>query len=89
VVGPDAYFMGIIDFHQKWTLRKKVKVHVISVLILFANSVIVYGYSYQLERFFKVHFKGADPNGLSAIEPDLYMERFDQCIDGICFIVLY
>jgi hypothetical protein len=24
VVGPDAYFMGIIDFQQKWTITKRV-----------------------------------------------------------------
>lgn len=24
VVGPDAYFMGIIDYQQKWTMKKKV-----------------------------------------------------------------
>jgi hypothetical protein len=24
VVGPDAYFMGIIDFQQKWTISKRV-----------------------------------------------------------------
>ena len=26
VVGPDAYFMGIIDFQQKWTIAKRVSV---------------------------------------------------------------
>jgi hypothetical protein len=25
VVGPDAYFMGIIDFQQKWTITKRVR----------------------------------------------------------------
>ena len=51
VVGPDSYFIGIIDFQQEWNLKKK------------------------MERFFKVNFKGADPNGLSAIEPRTYKDR--------------
>lgn len=25
VVGPDAYFIGIIDFQQKWTIQKRVR----------------------------------------------------------------
>ena len=25
MVGPDAYFMGIIDFQQKWTITKRVR----------------------------------------------------------------
>lgn len=51
MVGPDSYFVGIIDFQQKWNFSKK------------------------LERFFKINFRGADPQGLSAIEPDQYKER--------------
>jgi 1-phosphatidylinositol-4-phosphate 5-kinase len=51
VVGPDAYFMGIIDFQQRWSFKKK------------------------FERFFKIHIHGADPKGLSAIEPETYKER--------------
>lgn len=52
IVGPDSYFLGIIDFQQEWNLKKK------------------------MERFFKVNFKGADPNGLSAIEPRTYKDRY-------------
>lgn len=52
IVGPDSYFLGIIDFQQEWNLKKK------------------------MERFFKVNFKGADPNGLSAIEPKTYKDRY-------------
>jgi len=59
VVGPDAYFMGIIDYQQKWTLKKK------------------------MERFFKVNFRGADPDGLSAINPDIYKERFLRKVEDI------
>jgi hypothetical protein len=29
----------------------------------------------KMERFFKINFKGADPHGLSAIEPEQYKER--------------
>jgi hypothetical protein len=36
-----------------------------------------------MERFLKIHFKGADPNGLSAIEPELYKERFMRHIEDI------
>ncbi len=51
MVGPDSYFMGIIDFQQQWNMQKK------------------------LERFFKINFRGVDPQGLSAIEPETYKER--------------
>eukprot|EP01038_Epipyxis_sp_PR26KG_P014854 gene14854-19964_t len=51
VLGPDSYFVGIIDFQQKWNWAKK------------------------LERFFKVNIKGEDPNGLSAINPEIYRDR--------------
>jgi len=37
----------------------------------------------RLERFFKVNFGGCDPNGLSAIEPALYRERFLKKIEDI------
>jgi hypothetical protein len=30
----------------------------------------------QVERWFKVVVKGADPEGLSACEPETYLERF-------------
>ncbi len=33
----------------------------------------------QMERFFKINFKGADPEGLSAIEPEIYKERCVDC----------
>lgn len=52
IIGPDAYFMGIIDFQQRWDIWK------------------------QLERFIKVNFKNADPEGLSALEPNRYKERY-------------
>jgi hypothetical protein len=29
----------------------------------------------KIERFIKIHLKGADPMGLSAIEPDVYRDR--------------
>jgi hypothetical protein len=29
-----------------------------------------------MERYFKIFFKGADPEGLSAIEPIQYKERY-------------
>jgi hypothetical protein len=29
-----------------------------------------------MERFFKLNFHGADPEGLSAIDPTVYRERF-------------
>jgi hypothetical protein len=29
-----------------------------------------------MERFFKLNFRGADPQGLSALEPDGYKERY-------------
>jgi hypothetical protein len=32
----------------------------------------------KLERFLKIYFKREDPDGLSAIRPDLYQERFMQ-----------
>eukprot|EP00599_Poterioochromonas_sp_BG-1_P003773 CAMPEP_0173153928 /NCGR_PEP_ID=MMETSP1105-20130129/13163_1 /TAXON_ID=2985 /ORGANISM="Ochromonas sp., Strain BG-1" /LENGTH=797 /DNA_ID=CAMNT_0014069979 /DNA_START=811 /DNA_END=3207 /DNA_ORIENTATION=+ len=59
VVGPDSYFIGIIDFQQKWNFSKK------------------------MERFFKINFRGADPQGLSAIEPEQYKERFLRKIEDI------
>eukprot|EP01035_Chromulina_nebulosa_P017917 gene17917-23537_t len=59
VVAPEAYYLGIIDYQQKWNFKKK------------------------LERFFKIHFKGADPNGLSAIEPSVYKDRFIKHIEDI------
>jgi hypothetical protein len=37
----------------------------------------------QLERFFKVHLKGNDPEGLSAINPDIYRDRFMRRIEDI------
>jgi len=52
ISGPDCYYMGIIDFQQRWTFSK------------------------QIERLVKIYFKGADPDGLSAIEPTRYQERF-------------
>ena len=52
MVGPEAYYMGIIDFLQEWNINKR------------------------LERFFKINFRGADPEGLSAIQPDIYRERY-------------
>lgn len=80
VAGPDAYFMGIIDYQQKWNLKKKVcnipdcscdvKVYTVPWLL-------------QMERFFKIHFRGADPEGLSAINPDVYKERFLRKIEDI------
>jgi hypothetical protein len=59
IIGPDAYFMGIIDFQQRWNFSKR------------------------MERFFKIFFKGADPEGLSAIEPIIYKERFLRKIEDI------
>mmetsp|Transcript_1142 Transcript_1142/g.998 ORF Transcript_1142/g.998 Transcript_1142/m.998 type:complete len:1070 (-) Transcript_1142:43-3252(-) len=59
VVAPEAYYLGIIDYQQKWNFKKK------------------------LERFFKIHFKGADPDGLSAIEPSIYKDRFIKHIEDI------
>ena len=54
VVGPKSYYMGIIDFQQK------------------------YDYGKLAERMFKVFALGADPDGLSCIEPGIYRERFMQ-----------
>lgn len=51
MVGPEAYYMGIIDFQQKWDWNKRA------------------------ERFVKVRLKGADPQGLSSINPIKYRER--------------
>lgn len=51
-MGPEAYYMGIIDFLQEWNWNKRA------------------------ERFFKINFRGADPDGLSAIEPEIYRDRF-------------
>eukprot|EP01035_Chromulina_nebulosa_P021947 gene21947-28415_t len=48
VVGPCAYYMGIIDFQQKWNFGKKV-----------------------------------DPDGLSAIRPEVYRDRFIRKIEDI------
>lgn len=59
VVGPEAYYMGIIDYQQKWNLQKR------------------------LERFAKINFKGADAQGLSSIEPDLYRDRFVRHIEDL------
>jgi len=59
VIGPDAYFMGIIDFQQKWTLKK------------------------QMERFIKVNIYGYDADGLSAIEPEQYRDRFLKKMEDI------
>lgn len=36
-----------------------------------------------MERFFKIQFKGADPDGLSAIEPNIYRDRFVRHIEDI------
>ncbi len=36
-----------------------------------------------LERMAKIIFRGADPDGLSAIQPDLYRERFLQKMEDI------
>jgi hypothetical protein len=36
-----------------------------------------------MERFFKTKFKGANPIGLSAIEPKIYKERFLRKIEDI------
>jgi hypothetical protein len=52
IVGPYAYYFGIIDILQEWTWQKK------------------------LERFFKSYFLRKDPNGLSAVEPGDYQDRF-------------
>ncbi len=30
-----------------------------------------------MERFVKINFKGADPDGLSAIPPEIYRDRYD------------
>jgi hypothetical protein len=37
----------------------------------------------KLERFSKINFRGADPEGLSAIEPQRYYERFIEKIEDI------
>jgi hypothetical protein len=36
-----------------------------------------------LERFIKVNFRGADPLGLSAIEPEQYRDRFLRKMEDI------
>lgn len=51
-IGPEFYFIGVIDILQTWTFQK------------------------QLERFSKTSFRGADPQGLSAIPPREYRARF-------------
>ncbi len=40
-------------------------------------------YVMQLERFYKTTFAGADPFGLSAIEPVCYRDRFMKKIEDI------
>lgn len=66
VVGPDTYFLGIIDFQQKWNWSK------------------------QMERFFKINFQGADPDGLSAVEPEQYKERCVRCpFYSLCVVILF
>lgn len=37
----------------------------------------------KMERFIKINFRGADPEGLSAIEPQRYYERFIEKIEDI------
>lgn len=59
VVGPDTYFLGIIDFQQEWNWQKK------------------------MERFFKIRVQGADLDGLSAVEPETYKERFLRKLEDI------
>lgn len=59
VVGPEAYYVGVVDYLQTWTFQK------------------------QLERFYKVHVRGADANGLSAIEPIAYRDRFIRHMEDI------
>jgi 1-phosphatidylinositol-4-phosphate 5-kinase len=82
VVGPDAYFIGIIDFQQKWNFGKKVtRKKGICVPRSYCFSV-----SFQMERFFKVNFRGADPQGLSAIEPETYKERYSALLVLFFFI---
>ena len=37
-MGPDAYFMGIIDFQQKWNIKKRVSSHI----YIFVMCLLVY-----------------------------------------------
>lgn len=83
VVGPEAYYMGIVDFQQQWDLNKKVcDSEFVLSNYLHRNGWHVF---LQMERFFKIHFKGADPDGLSAIEPETYRDR---CIIHMCCLPL-
>jgi hypothetical protein len=40
----------------------------------------------RFERWFKVAFKGADPDGLSAIAPDRYFARFMDKIEDLLYL---
>jgi len=59
IVGPYAYYIGVIDILQEWTWNKK------------------------LERFFKTVFLRKDADGLSAIAPETYQDRFMARIGDI------
>jgi hypothetical protein len=93
VVGPDSYFIGIIDFQQQWNFKKKVSDgFCFFVFGYFLGSqrlttrmiIIICGsFAVQLERFFKINFRGADPQGLSSIEPKTYKDRFLRKIEDI------
>ncbi len=64
-MGPDAYYMGIVDFQQLYNFEKKVG------CLLFSLTIFP-----QVERFFKVYVKGESPEGLSCLEPVQYRQRF-------------
>ena len=40
-----------------------------------------------MERFLKVNFNGADPDGLSAIRPEVYRDRLVDILDR--FLLLF
>jgi hypothetical protein len=42
-----------------------------------------------MERFFKVNFRGADPQGLSAIEPETYKERYSPSLVIFFFVLAF
>jgi hypothetical protein len=66
--------MGIVDFQQLYNFEKKVDplTHCPPPP---PPPLIVSGHP-QLERFFKVYFKGEPVEGLSCMEPVSYRSRF-------------
>jgi hypothetical protein len=78
-VGPDAYYMGIVDFQQQYNFEKQVTPsHSPSLLpSIFTTHFLSFPIvALQVERILKVYFKGEPPEGLSCMEPIGYRSRF-------------